>query len=253
MAENWNTDNGSVVVNSVMLIGKPAEEAKFSHSSGTERYMSFPLEIERLSGALDRINIIARDIEIDSLGVPLTESRVFLDGEVRSFNNRSTENAARLVITVLAKELRLAADDEGDRNDVRLTGVICKTPTLRQTPMGRQICDIMLAVNRRFGRSNYLPCIAWGKVAAEIAIRAVGDTVSLVGRIQSRKYIKYTEQGSEERVAFEVSVVSLDEDDKPPVLDPVFEPKIYTYEIPRQYSAQDSEQPDGTEQPEQSE
>ncbi|NLB29807.1 MAG: single-stranded DNA-binding protein, partial [Clostridiales bacterium] len=91
-------------------------------------------------------------------------------------------------------------------------GVICKPPMLRRTPLGRLICDIMLAVNRRYGRSDYLPCIAWGRVAQEIAGRNVGDGVCLLGRIQSRHYIKVTDDGAEERTAFEISIISLGEE-----------------------------------------
>ncbi|MDR3209364.1 MAG: single-stranded DNA-binding protein [Oscillospiraceae bacterium] len=190
------------------LCGSIAEAPRFSHVGGAEEYLTFPLEIERLSGALDKINVVARKADLDAL-TPDGESKLRVTGEVRSYNNKRGEGS-RLVITVLAKELCFAAYAE-DQNVVRLAGVLCKTPTLRKTPMGRQICDVMLAVNRKYGRSDYLPCIAWGKCAVELASRAVGERVTLTGRIQSRKYIKATEAGTEERTAFEVSIVSLDE------------------------------------------
>jgi single-stranded DNA-binding protein len=99
--------------------------------------------------------------------------------------------------------------DDEDKNSVSLTGAVCKKPNLRKTPMGRQICDIMLAVNRRYGRSDYLPCIAWGRLAENASELKIGDTITLEGRIQSRKYIK-TENGiATERTAFEVSIVSI--------------------------------------------
>jgi len=213
-------DNGQTPTNVAYLIGRPAEEPIFSHYGGTEQYMAFPLEIERLSGAFDKINIIARKTDIDNLGHEWTDAdKLYLMGEVRSFNNRIDEKTSRLIITILAKELRYVEPDDTDRNDIHLRGVLCKQPILRKTPMGRQICDLMLAVNRRYGRSDYLPCIAWGKVAAHISIRQIGATVCLNGRIQSRKYIKNTDSGPEERTAFEISVVSLDENDQPPVFD----------------------------------
>ena len=194
--------------NSVTLCGSAAEAPRFSHVGGTETYMTFPLEVERLSGTVDRINVVARETDLQNMRLG-GENKIHVEGEVRSFNNKNGAGS-RLVITVLAKELYFT-DAAEDVNDVRLSGVICKPPTLRKTPMGRQICDVMLAVNRKYGRSDYLPCIAWGRCAMELAARSVGDTVSLVGRIQSRKYIKNTESGSEERTAFEVSVISLDE------------------------------------------
>jgi primosomal replication protein N len=181
---------------------------KFSHTGGAESYMTFPMETERLSGSVDRINIVCRQSQLAALEIS-GQTRLLVTGEVRSFNNKSGEGS-RLVITVLAKELRFADDD--DMNSVKLSGVICKPPTLRKTPMGRQICDVMLAVNRRYGRSDYLPCIAWGRMAQDMSERAVGDSVTLTGRIQSRKYIKTTPEGTEERTAYEVSVISLEGD-----------------------------------------
>ena len=127
-------------------------------------------------------------------------------GELRSFNNKSGEGA-RLVITVFAKEIILC-DDE-DCNVIRLIGTLCKKPNLRTTPMGRDICDLMLAVNRKYGRSDYLPCIAWGIKAREAADWDVGTTVSLEGRIQSRTYIKLIDDVPVEKTAFEVSVIEI--------------------------------------------
>ena len=127
-------------------------------------------------------------------------------GEVRSFNSRRG-TGARLVITVLARELSVC--EEEDDNRVFLTGTLCKAPVLRSTPMGREICDLMLAVNRRYGRSDYLPCICWGLSAREAARWEVGARVELEGRLQSRRYIKMTESGPVEKTAFEISALRL--------------------------------------------
>ena len=193
------------VNNIAILHGTVVEAPRFSHMGGADRYMTFPLETLRLSGKSDIINILSReDISSDiSCG-----KRVCITGEVRSFNNRGGVGS-RLVITVFAREIEPSS--EPDFNSVALRGVLCKQPTLRRTPMGRLICDIMLAVNRRYGRSDYLPCIAWGRVAQELSERNVGDSVNLLGRIQSRHYIKATPEGAEERTAYEISVISLDE------------------------------------------
>jgi primosomal replication protein N len=191
--------------NVVELCGSIADKPRFSHIGGSDNYFSFPLDIERLSGFVDTINIIVRQEMLEKLEI---EDSRHLDvlGELRSFNNKRGDGS-RLVISVFAKELFFT--DEDDKNIVRLSGAVCKKPNFRKTPMGRQICDIMLAVNRRYGRSDYLPCIAWGRVAESASELAVGDTLSLEGRIQSRKYIKTENGNATERTAFEVSIVAL--------------------------------------------
>ena len=112
------------------------------------------------------------------------------------------------MITVFARAVAAGGDE--DANRVELSGSLCRAPNLRTTPMGRDICDLMLAVNRRCGRSDYLPCICWGLRAREAAEWSVGDTVTLSGRVQSRKYIKLTAEGSIEKTAFEVSASEIE-------------------------------------------
>jgi single-strand DNA-binding protein len=195
------------IINRVELRGSVAERPSFSHENRGEVFLTFPLEVLRLSGAVDRINIVARAELLEELEV--TEARkLHVLGELRSFNNKSGEGS-RLVITVFARELTF--DDGEDINSVQLTGAICKPPNLRTTPMGREICDLMLAVNRRYGRSDYLPCIAWGLRAKEASEWPVGMNVSLDGRIQSRKYIKNLDGIPLEKTAFEVSIIDIGE------------------------------------------
>ena len=142
-------------------------------------------------------------------GCPVEEGQSLrIVGQLRSFNNKSGQGN-RLVITVFAQSIE--PGDGSYFNRILLSGVLCKQPTLRRTPLGRSICDMILAVNRRYGRADYLPCIAWGKVAAKIAEMQVGDRLTLEGRVQSRTYIKQTDAGSEERTAFEVSIMQLAE------------------------------------------
>ena len=195
--------------NFVQLTGVMAAAPVFSHESRGESFYTFPLEVTRLSGAVDTVNIIARRGLLESVEAA-DGAGLRVIGELRSFNNRSGEGA-RLVITVFAKELALC--DEEDGNTVYLTGTLCKAPILRQTPMGRDICDLMLAVNRRYGRSDYLPCIVWGLTARRAAEWGVGQSVSLSGRIQSRSYIKLVDGIPVEKVAFEVSVCEISEAD----------------------------------------
>ena len=193
--------------NTARLCGVIAAAPAFSHSGRGECFYTFPLEVARLSGATDKINIIVRDELMESIQLCEAE-KICVVGELRSFNNKSGEGA-KLVITVFAKELYLCDDD--DINEVRLIGTLCKKPNLRMTPMGRDICDLMLAVNRRYGRSDYLPCITWGLKAREAAEWDTGTMVTLEGRIQSRNYIKIVGGDPVEKTAFEVSVTDIAE------------------------------------------
>ena len=188
--------------NSVRLCGVMGQAPVFSHSSRGQQFYTFPLEVRRLSGNCDTVNVLVRRQLLDSVEVE-ERSRICVSGQLRTFNNRRGDGA-RLDISVFAREIYLS-DDE-DANLVELSGTICKPPKLRCTPMGRDICDLMLAVNRHYGRSDYLPCICWGIKAREAASWDVGTKLELKGRIQSRKYIKLTEEGSQEKTAFEVSV-----------------------------------------------
>ena len=193
--------------NYVLLRGAVSEPPRFSHESRDERFYQFSMAISRLSGAVDTIHIIARQPLLEALSLDDCEGKqLCVCGELRSFNNKSGIGP-KLVITVFAMELWLCEGE--DENLVELRGALCKAPNLRTTPMGREICDLMLAVNRRYGRSDYLPCIAWGANARLAATLSVGTPVQLSGRIQSRTYTKLVEGQSVEKVAFEVSAISL--------------------------------------------
>lgn len=189
--------------NEAVLIGVLAGPPMLSHISRDEAYVLFPLEIRRLSGTYDRINIMARQTLLEQL-VPEERGKIKVSGELRSFNNKSG-TGSRLVITVFAREIVLT--DEDDQNTISLRGVLCKPPNLRRTPMGREICDLLIATTRRYGRSDYLPCISWGQNAVEASTWEVGTAVSLTGRIQSRTYIKQSDGQVFQRTAFEVSVI----------------------------------------------
>lgn len=192
--------------NTVELRGALAGKPIFSHNSKETEFYTFPLEIVRLSGNADVINIIADKKLLEASEIEDGDF-VEIGGELRSYNNKSG-NGSKLVITVLAK--RIAVTDGEDENSVVLVGTLCKEPNFRRTPMGRQICDIMLAVNRKYGKSDYLPCIVWGQTALEISKKSVGDRIRVEGRIQSRKYIKNENGESHERTAYEVSAVKIE-------------------------------------------
>ena len=184
-----------------MLVGRVAAEPELSHTGRDGEYYRFPLDVERLSGTVDRVNVLIKGELCKSLGLTEGEN-VRVRGEMRSFNNRSGVGA-KLVIYVLARELeRYPGEPE---NEIFLSGTIVKQPIYRRTPMGREICDLMLAVQRRYHRSDYLPVIVWGARAREAADWKVGDRVELSGRLQMRKYIK-NENGIEtEKTAYEIS------------------------------------------------
>lgn len=191
--------------NLVELCGTAETNAVFSHESRGERFYRFPLTIHRLSGTADTLNVIVREHLLSSAAI-IPGQRLQVSGELRSFNNKHSEGS-KLVITVFAHSLLPA--DGADANSVALRGTLCKLPNLRTTPMGREICDFMLAVNRHYGRSDYLPCIAWGIKAKETAQWPVGTVVSLTGRMQSRQYVKVIEGAAVEKTAYEVSVVEI--------------------------------------------
>ena len=192
--------------NRVRLCGTMADAPRYSHSARGQVFYTFPLEVRRLSGSSDVLNILLRREQLEAVGAEERE-RLLVTGEVRSFNNRHGEGA-RLVLTVLARSLELT--DEPDDNRVSLVGTLCKAPNPRVTPLGRDVCDLLLAVNRRTGRSDYLPCICWGSRAREASRWTVGTVLRLEGRFQSRSYLKLREDGLERRVAFEVSASDIE-------------------------------------------
>lgn len=195
------------MANYAMLKGVLAQAPRFSHESRGENFYEFSLDICRLSGVNDTINVIIREDLLSALELD-EKSKLCVCGELRSFNNKSGVGP-KLIITVFAKEIYL--DDGDDENVIELKGTICKQPNLRITPMGREICDLMIAVNRHYGRSDYLPCIAWGAKAREASTWDIGTIVALYGRIQSRKYTKTIDGESTEKTAYEVSVIDIAE------------------------------------------
>lgn len=192
--------------NRVVLRGTVAGEAAFSHRVHGIDFYRFPLSVPRLSGREDLVNILVA-LSPGEDPLPGLGEYVEVTGQIRSFNNRSGVGN-RLIITVLARSVTPA---EGDPcNQVVLTGTLCKDPVLRRTPLGRDICDLLLAVNRKYRRADYLPCIAWGSLALACAQLQTGDSLRLEGRLQSRTYLKTIGERTQERTAFEVSVSALE-------------------------------------------
>ena len=189
--------------NEVELCGSPLSAPVFSHENHTKRFFRFPLQIPRLSGTPDILPVVVPESMVPDI---LPETWLHIRGQLRSFNNKSGVGS-RLVLTVYA--MAVEPGDGTPCNHVVLTGALCKPPVLRRTPLGRSICDLMLAVGRRYGRADYLPAIAWGQLAVRASRLAVGDPIALEGRFQSRIYHKALGDILEERTAYEVSVMHL--------------------------------------------
>ena len=206
--------------NYLTLVGKVTGEKKFSHEIYGESFYVFNLEIPRLSGNSDIIPITVSErlIKEDTLN---EGKKLLIKGQFRSYNSYENEKN-RLILTVFAKDIVEVEENEEDEenemvikdtitNEVVLVGYICKKPIYRQTPFGREISDLLLAVNRAYNKSDYIPCIAWGRNARFCQELEVGTEVKVVGRVQSRNYEKKHEDGTiEKRVAYEVSVGSLE-------------------------------------------
>ena len=190
--------------NMVLLRGELVELPQFSHENHGRQFDRFSLEIQRLSGTRDTVPVMAEHSLLAGLD-PSAGDMIEVTGQLRSYNNRSGEGR-RLVISVLAGQVQITQGQPD--NQVELQGRICREPVYRRTPLGREICDVMLAVERRYGRMDYLPCILWGSLARMAAACAKGTELWLQGRLQSRTYYKQTDQGGEERTAYEVSVTT---------------------------------------------
>ncbi len=192
-------------VNRIILRGTLASAPAFSHENHGRRFFTFMLDTPRLSGTTDTLRVVVPEkllAALEAADEPLIEAV----GQIRSFNSRQ-ETGRKLIISAYAEQLRLCGGEP--ENHAELEGTICKEPVFRRTPLGREICDVMLAVNRPYRRCDYLPCIFWGRTAHEVAAMCVGERLGLTGRLQSRPYTKILAGGSERRVAYEVSAVTV--------------------------------------------
>lgn len=199
--------------NIAVLTGEITGEILLSHKTYGETFYRAELSIDRRSGYRDAINIMISDrLMFDK---PLKQGDIlYVKGQVRTYNG--IENGKnRLNVVVFARELEVLEDIEHYRNEIYLEGYICKEPVKRTSPLGREICDIMLAVNRLYNKSDYIPCIAWGRNASYAATMEVGNKICIEGRIQSRQYNKKDGEGNiTVHTAYEVSVIKIDEQEK---------------------------------------
>ena len=190
--------------NQITLRGSLRALPEFSHENHGKRFYRFFLEVPRLSGAVDTLPVIAEETILNTVD-PSGGEMLTVTGQVRSHNLR--DNGKRH-LSVFVFAASIAAEDGEPINTVLLDAVVCREPTYRRTPLGREICDVMLAVPRAFHRADYLPCILWGRVAAEAAQCTVGDRLIINGRLQSRIYTKLTDEGAQERTTYEVSALT---------------------------------------------
>ena len=192
------------ITNQIILRGCLSSLPQFSHENHGKQFYRFVLEVPRLSGAVDLLPVIAQDTVLGSLD-PCGGQMLTVTGQIRSHNIRQ-DGVRHLLIFVFAQTI--VAEDGDAINDVTLCGPICKEPNYRRTPLGREICDVMLALPRAYSRADYLPCILWGRTAQEAASHHTRDMICIQGRLQSRIYTKLTQDGLQEHTAYEISALT---------------------------------------------
>ena len=197
--------------NKVSIIGEIVSEFKFSHEVFGEGFYSVDVSVNRLSDMSDVIPLMVSERLVD-VSENLTGKLVEVVGQFRSYN-RHEGNRNKLILSIFVREWQLVDENpmSGKTNQIFLDGYICKAPVYRKTPLGREISDLLLAVNRPYGKSDYIPCIAWGRNARFASSFEVGGRIQIWGRVQSREYVKkIDEDETEKHVAYEVSVNKLE-------------------------------------------
>lgn len=197
--------------NQVTIMGEIISTFRFSHEVFGEGFYMVDVSVKRLSNSEDQIPVMISERLID-VSQDYTGEFIMVCGQFRSYN-RHDEQKNRLVLSVFAREVSFIEEelDGAKTNSIVLDGYICKLPVYRKTPLGREIADLLLAVNRPYGKSDYIPCICWGRNARFASSFEVGEHVQIFGRIQSREYVKkLTETETEKRTAYEVSVSKLE-------------------------------------------
>ena len=192
------------IVNQITVRGQLVDLPEFSHENHGRRFYRFYLDIPRLSGNSDCLPVIAEERVLDTIDLSGGDM-LTVTGQVRSHNTRNG-GSRHLLIFIFATTI--VAENGLPCNDIIIEGLLCKEPIYRRTPLGREICDAMLAVPRTFRRADYLPCIFWGRTAEEVSVCHTGDSIRIVGRLQSRTYTKHTDEGSKERTAYEISALT---------------------------------------------
>ncbi len=203
---------GNVIENNVVTIsGRVVSEVEYSHEVYGEGFYSFQLDVPRLSESSDKISVTFSERLVPKEKLVIG-SLLEIEGQFRSYNSYKSESN-KLVLTVFAREVVFIDEDKRIKNpnQIYLNGYICKSPIYRMTPFGREITDILVAVNRPYNKSDYIPCIAWGRNARYSQNLSIGDNIKIWGRIQSREYQKKLESGETlTKTAYEVSVSKME-------------------------------------------
>lgn len=203
-----------IETNNVRLVGKVVKEMEESHEIYGERFYNFTIEVPRLSSVVDNLEVTISERILFNIDLEVGRY-VIIEGQLRSYN-RVVDDRNKLILTVFARDLIIPEKEElpeflRNPNEIYLDGYICKKPVYRTTPFGREISDLLIAVNRPYNKSDYIPCIAWGRNARFCENLIVGDRVKVWGRIQSREYQKRLgEDKVENRMAYEVSLSKLE-------------------------------------------
>ncbi|MBQ8002195.1 MAG: single-stranded DNA-binding protein [Clostridia bacterium] len=195
--------------NFISLQGKVEGDVEYSHSVLDEDFYTFKLNVSRLSGVVDTLPVTVSKKLLENTRIS-DGDEISLTGQLRSYN-KYQENKTKLILTAFAKSIEQSEDEDANPNNVLLNGFVCKAPTYRKTPFGREITDVIIAVNRAFNRSDYIPTICWGKNAVLCRDLPVGTNVLIKGRLQSREYTKRLGEDFEIRTAYEVSVGEIEE------------------------------------------
>ena len=205
--------DNSITNNKIFLEGKVISELVFSHEMYGEGFYSFNLEVMRLSDSVDHLNITVSERLLNDVDISIGKE-VIVEGQLRSYN-KFIDGSNKLILTVFARNIQPCVEKSKNPNEIFLDGYICKEPVYRTTPFGREIADLLLAINRAYNKSDYIPTIAWGRNSRFCKSLNVGDHIKVWGRLQSREYQKkISENEVIKKVAYEVSISRMEKADK---------------------------------------
>ena len=205
--------DNAITNNKIFLEGKVISELEFSHEMYGEGFYSFNLEVMRLSDSVDHLNITVSERLLNDVEISIGKE-VIVEGELRSYN-KFIDGSNKLILTVFARNIQPCIEKSKNPNEIYLDGYICKEPVYRTTPFGREIADLLLAINRAYNKSDYIPTIAWGRNSRFCKSLNVGDHIKVWGRLQSREYQKkISETEVVKKVAYEVSISRMEKANK---------------------------------------
>ena len=205
--------DNAITNNKIFLEGKVISELEFSHEMYGEGFYSFNLEVMRLSDSVDHLNITVSERLLNDVEISIGKE-VIVEGQLRSYN-KFIDGSNKLILTVFARNIQTCIEKSKNPNEIYLDGYICKEPVYRTTPFGREIADLLLAINRAYNKSDYIPTIAWGRNSRFCKSLNVGDHIKVWGRLQSREYQKkISETEVVKKVAYEVSISRMEKANK---------------------------------------